>query len=126
MSKRPPRDERSQLNLPKPPPAPEVRERDTLRSEGSSGALEAIGKRHEGMDGKRYLGSFAVHIYEVDKISASKEYVYAFHSTDLSKIPENIAAMSLPELGKAVMVRYGRKIPAKTTDKYTKTSEQKV
>ncbi len=117
------RDDRHLLNLPKPDATPTVHERETIRSEGSSMQLERIGESHQGDDGKHYIGSMAVHIYEVAKFLGAKEYIYLFQSTDITQIPETVAAAALPELGRVIMQRYGRKPPAKTTDKNVRESE---
>lgn len=121
-----PRDERDELNLKRPDaPAPQVHERRTIRADESSMQLERIGLAHEGSDGKRYLGSVAMHIYEIPRLMGMKEHVFNFHSTDITQIPETIMAQGLPELGRALMRRYGREAPRSTLDKYTAESDEK-
>lgn len=121
----------SPLHLPKVAPKPVVHERETIRSEGSSGELEQIGRRYEGLDGKRYVGSVAMHFYEVRRQGGiasvpSLEYVYLIQSTDLTQIPETVMVAGLPEMGRALMLRYGRKPPSKTTDANIRETERKV
>jgi hypothetical protein len=119
------KDERDLLNLPAVPQQPVIHERETIRSEGSSGRLEAIGRSMQGLDGKKYLGSVAVHVFEIDK-GLTREHVFAYQSTDLRKIPETVMVQALPEMGVAIMKRYGRTPPAKTTDKNIRETERKV
>lgn len=98
-------------------PPVEVTARETLRARTSSDQLEAIGRSHEGLDGKRYLASFAVHTYEVKTLDTAKqEFVCLSHTTELVKLPEAIALHAVKELGRALMKRYGRKPPRKLND----------
>ena len=123
-----PMDERDILNLPKPEGlVPEVRERETISSEGSSGALEAIGKAHEGMDGKKYIGSYAVHLYTTPKsMLGTIENVWLIQSTDLTRVPEQNLLLTIRELGRALMKRFGHKPPASTLDVKTRESVRSV
>lgn len=120
-----PMDERDILNLPKPEGlVPEVRERDTIQSANSSMELESIGMRHEGMDGKKYIGSYAVHLYSTPKnFLGTQENVWLIQSTDLTQVPEQNLLMTIRELGRALMKRFGHKPPASTLDKLTAETE---
>lgn len=115
------------LDLPKPKtPTARTESRDTFfLADGSSKALERVGQMLEGDDGKAYVGSFAVHVYATGGALAATlgppEYVTAAHVTDLTRIPESIARHAMVELSRAVMVRYGRKPPARRDD-ITETS----
>jgi hypothetical protein len=73
--------------------------------------LEAIGKRLTSLQGEKYLGSFAAHLYEVPGI-ISAQYVIKVQSTDLQDIPEHASHVALSELAQDVMRRYGKKPPA--------------
>lgn len=123
--KRRPRDERDLLNLPKPALDPRIEERTTINAQGSSGELERIGRAWEGMDGKKYLGSVAIHFYKSASI-LNPEVITAAHSTDLRFIGEHAMAIGLAEAGRAIMKRYGRTPPRKTTDKDTIETEHNV
>lgn len=121
-----PRDERDLLNLPKPDTTPPVvHERTVIRAEGSSGQLEAIGKAFEGMDGKKYLGSAALHIYIVRGLLGN-QYIFTVHSVGVASIPEVAMVEGTKELAGHLLERYGHKRPAKTTDKNIRTSEHNI
>lgn len=95
----------------------EAIERQTFRLESADQALGTIGKRFEGLDGKRYLGSLCVHIYDIPSVVIRKQVLFYSQSTDLREIPEITAQEAIKELARSIMVRYGRKPPRKTTDK---------
>lgn len=121
-----PRDERDLLNLPKPNRTPPVvHERTVIRAEGSSGQLEAIGRTFEGLDGKKYLGSAAIHVYIVRGLLGN-QYIFTVHSVGVADIPETAMVEGVSELGGHLMERYGHKRPAKTTDKNIRNSEHNI
>lgn len=130
MSFRPkrPMDERDILNLPKPEGLePLVRERETIKSENSSMELESIGMRHEGLDGKKYIGSYAVHLYTTPKnFLGTQENIWLIQSTDLTQVPEQNLLLTIRELGRTLMQRFGHKPPASTLDKLTRESTRSV
>jgi hypothetical protein len=98
-------------------PPVEVTARETRNAPQATSALEAVGRAHEGLDGKRYLTSFAVHVYALPpKIGGAQEFVCLSQSAELAQLPEAIALHALKELGRALMKRYGRKPPRKLND----------
>lgn len=119
------RSEVPKLDLPPMPDQAVVEEREILRSEGIGSALEAMGRQLEGSDGKRYCASFAVHIYKVERLGVKREHIFAVHSTDLRQLSEQGALEGIKELARAIMQRFGRKPPSKTTDGKVHTTESK-
>lgn len=95
----------------------EVKERETFYSDGALSELVKLGQRLEGADGKRYLGSVAIHIYGIGLGTGDlREYVTVSHITELTQIPEHVALEASKELGRALMKRYGHKPPRKRGD----------
>lgn len=110
--------------LPKPSPLTgQAEERQTFRSPDAVSALVEIGKRFEGLDGKRYLGSLCVHIYDVPSLISGQSFVFYSQSTDLRAVTEIAAQEGIKELARSIMVRFGRKPPRKTTDSKTAQRE---
>ena len=94
----------------------QAEERQTLNSPDARSALEDIGERFAGLDGKRYLGTMCVHVYDIPSVIDKMTYLFYSQSTDLRKVPENVALEAIKEMSRSIMIRYGRKPPRKTTD----------
>lgn len=97
----------------------QAEERQTVNAPDSISALEVIGRRFEGLDGKKYLGSFAVHVFDVPSVIDRRTFVFYSQSTDVRQVPENVALEAIKEMSRSIMIRYGRKPPRKTTDSQT-------
>lgn len=115
MKRSKPADHRDLILPEAPKQGIQVEERETRASPHAQSDLASIGRMHEGLDGKRYLASFAVHIYNVPNL-VQTQAVTLVQSSDLSTLPESIAVFGIQELGRAVMKRYGRKPPRKRNE----------
>lgn len=95
----------------------EVTARETRHAKNEISSLERVGREHEGLDGKVYVASLAVHIYALPNAANGKsEFICLSQSSELLKLPEAIALHAVKELGRAIMTRYGRKPPRKLND----------
>jgi|SRR3990172_10335481 len=110
------------MELPKVSNQTDIIERETKCDPEAISELAFLGKRHEGLDGKKYLTSFAVHVYVSERITHT-EFIFFTQTADLRQLPENIAQEAVKELTRALMKRYGRKPARKTTDGKVRESE---
>lgn len=98
------------LELPKLPTPIGTHHRE--RRDGASDEarlLASVGERLT-PDGLEYQGSFACHVYYK---KLSNEFVFMNQSSDLTKVPEQVANEGIKECARALMIQYGRRPPKK-------------
>lgn len=99
--------------LPKPPKA-EVVEREHRRSTPDEARLLAgVGSRLT-PEGLSFVGSFACHVY---RSPLGADFVFLSQSSDLRRIPENVANLAIKQLARYLATAYGHRMPEKRGEK---------
>jgi hypothetical protein len=98
------------LNLPKPKPEPTKGRERIQGAVAEAKLLAAVGERIA-PDCLKYLGSFAVHVYQHPL--NPMEFVTLTQTANFGAVSDEVAQHALKELVRATMIRYGHKPPKK-------------